>query len=219
MKLEELAGILQTSANSFRDMSAAENSGLFDQCSWLAETYDAIVAEFSHIKPSRVRSALLKACGVESGKSSAAMRNRYTVGRIFEGQYALDCDFSLHVLCASAKGVDINDPATYGVARGWLDTALAGFVEGKVKREHTTRTLRQIMRSADKNCQTTDKIYLCKRVEATIGNVSTANGVLAFTVYMDADHPERFQPNTDILLTIQLLPAIVKTTDELEAAA
>lgn len=214
--MNELAHILQQSANSFRDMSAAENSGLFNQCSWLVETHDAITAEFPHIKPSRVRSALLKACGIESGKSPAAMRNRYTVGRIFDGEYALDCDFSLHVLCASAKGVDIDDPETYGVARVWLNTALKGFDENEVKRKHTTRTLRKLMQAG--KSQTTDKIYLCKNVEARIRSVLSSQIGYIVEIVIDALDAVGIDENQHVLLTIQLPPALAKA-EEFEAAA
>lgn len=216
--MNELAGILQTSANSFRDMSAAENGGLFNQCSWLVETHDAITAEFSHIKPSRVRSALLKACGIESGKSPAAMRDRYKVGRIFDGEYAMDCDFSLHVLCASAKGVTIDDPATYSLARGWLDTALAGFMENNVKRKHTTRTLRKVMQDADGNSQTPDKIYLCKGVEARVNAFHDWGEKTTIMLEIPTEYAGNMQERVNILLTMQL-PAVVDNLHKTEKAA
>ena len=167
--MKHLAPIFQKCANDFRDMSQHENEGLFNQCSWLHETYAAITAEQPDIKPLRIKSALLKSCGIESGKSASSMRDRFAVGTVFAGNYAQDCDYSLHVVCARAAGVNEDDPATHKIAENWLQRALAGYVENGVKRKHTTRTLKAVMRDEGKQeAQTPAKVVLCKNISARV---------------------------------------------------
>ena len=117
------------------------------------------------------------------------MRDRCAVGTVFAGNYAQDCDYSLHVVCARADGVNEDEPTTHKIAESWLQRALAGYVDNGVKRKHTTRTLKAVMRDEGKQeAQTPAKVALCKNVPAVIRDIVgyQDSDVMEVTLHIDA---------------------------------
>lgn len=125
-------------ADEFIEKVRKENMALFEQCEYIPPVIDAIAKAFPHLKPLKIKGAVLAEFGKSSGKSVSAMRDRYVTGRVFGGQWAEDKDYSLHCTCSYAAGVDADDPSTHHIAHEWMIEA--------IRQGYTTRTLKAAMR-------------------------------------------------------------------------
>lgn len=213
---QALAEIIQTASEQFRQLAENEDDTLFGQCSWLAETSQSILAEFPDIDAALVKKELIKECGIKSRKGSSSMRDRWIVGHIFNGKYARSHDYSLHVVCARAEGVNVDDPATYAIAEKWLQTAEAGYTETKRGKEHwrphSTRTLKALMK-AGKVAKDKPEVWL-KNVPCTIHKGEIRNG--SWFLALQMDESESFPLRLDTLYELTLISKPAQTPVETE---
>src|SRR5690348_6890861 len=65
---------------------------------------------------------LLAECGRESGDSRKQVAKFYAVAMVFDNKaLAMNYDYWIYEVCATADGIDIEDIGTYHIAYEWLD--------------------------------------------------------------------------------------------------
>lgn len=122
--------------NAFTTLSENENATMFSQGILLASAIDA------GLKAVDVK----RECGIATGKSARTLENRLKVARVFGEDWYQDCDWSIHMIAATAPGVEIAKPETHAIARGLMDTAIKGYQDDNGSlRPHSARTLRKLI--------------------------------------------------------------------------
>lgn len=134
--MTELNENLADVVNEFTNLAQDENESMFAQGVVLA---NAVIAG---LDPKAVK----RECGMVTGKSARTMSQRLAVGLVFGDDFYVDADWSIHMISATAPGVDLKKPETFAISRKLMDTAIAGYVDDKGNhRPHTARTLKALI--------------------------------------------------------------------------
>lgn len=134
--MKELNENLADVVNEFTNLAQDENESMFAQGVVLAN------AVIEGLDPKAVK----RECGMVTGKSARTMSQRLAVGLVFGDDFYVDCDWSIHMISATAPGVDLKKPETFAISRKLMDTAIAGYTDDKGNhRPHTARTLKALI--------------------------------------------------------------------------